>query len=255
MCYCVIIVDKKWQRTWNWIKYDRKYIMCKAKSLSWNSGKPHGQNAHWIESLKQNLSPPTGHGNAPVSTHGLCLGTGTIYFVRLDFGFEQWVRKMAGKWRFCRLMLLKEKIELLLLVRLIHYGIGLTEFFLFVFDFHTALTNCVLIFLFFIDRYGTKDVSNARNVKWYAHFLSFLDRKSKAMIAQKSINSTNQSINQSMITVCLVLWFPNQSINQSINDNSLPCIMISQSINQSINQSIHHCISLYRVTINQSINH
>ena len=44
----------------------------KAKRLSWNSGKPHGQNVHWIEILKQNLPPLTRHGNAPVLTQGLC---------------------------------------------------------------------------------------------------------------------------------------------------------------------------------------
>ena len=35
-----------------------------AKSLSCNSGKPHGLNAYEIENLKQNLPPPTRHENA-----------------------------------------------------------------------------------------------------------------------------------------------------------------------------------------------
>ena len=41
--------------------------------LSRNSGKPHGQNEYRIKTRKQNLSPPTRHENAPVSTQGLCL--------------------------------------------------------------------------------------------------------------------------------------------------------------------------------------
>ena len=46
----------------------------KAKSLSWNRtwietmASRMGQNAHRTENRKQNLSPPTRHGNAPVST-------------------------------------------------------------------------------------------------------------------------------------------------------------------------------------------
>ena len=46
--------------------------MYETKSLSGNSGKSHGQNAHWTENRKQNLSPSTRHENAPVSTQGLC---------------------------------------------------------------------------------------------------------------------------------------------------------------------------------------
>ena len=41
--------------------------------MSWNGGKPHGQNAPSTENRKQNLSPPTRHGNAPVSTQWLCV--------------------------------------------------------------------------------------------------------------------------------------------------------------------------------------
>ena len=43
----------------------------KAKFLSWNSSKAHGQNAHVIDNCKQNLRPVTRHRNAPVSTQGL----------------------------------------------------------------------------------------------------------------------------------------------------------------------------------------
>ena len=48
------------------------YHVHKAKRPSWNSGKPHGQNAHPKENLKQNLSPATRHEDAPVSTQELC---------------------------------------------------------------------------------------------------------------------------------------------------------------------------------------
>ena len=42
------------------------------RSLSWNGGTPHGPNAHGIENRKQNLPPPTRHGNAP------CFHAGTF---------------------------------------------------------------------------------------------------------------------------------------------------------------------------------
>ena len=55
------------------LKLNVQSKVCELKRcLSWNSGKPHGQNANRIENCKQNLPPPTRHGNAPLSTQGLC---------------------------------------------------------------------------------------------------------------------------------------------------------------------------------------
>ena len=52
----------------------QELLLFKAKApelkryLSGNSGQPHGANAHSKKARKQNLLPPTRHGNAPVST-------------------------------------------------------------------------------------------------------------------------------------------------------------------------------------------
>ena len=43
-------------------------VLTVQSTRRWNSGKPHGQNAHGVENCKQNLSPTTRHVNAPVST-------------------------------------------------------------------------------------------------------------------------------------------------------------------------------------------
>ena len=65
LAWCIKFQFTGWERMRTCAHYEYK-----AKRLSWNSGKPHGQNAHRIENHKQNLSPLTHHGNAPVSTQG-----------------------------------------------------------------------------------------------------------------------------------------------------------------------------------------
>ena len=58
----------------------------KAQSLSWNSGKPYGQNGHRRENRKQTLSPPTRHGNTRICAQELCLVRILIALQRLVHG-------------------------------------------------------------------------------------------------------------------------------------------------------------------------